>query len=44
LQIEYDAIIRNGYLLQIDCPDLALERHLSTTTKPLGEFLGLSSG
>ncbi len=40
LQIEYDAIIRNGFLLQLDCPDLALERHLSYNDRPLGDFLG----
>jgi len=26
--------------LQLDCPDLALERHLSYQDRPLGEFLG----
>jgi 5-methyltetrahydropteroyltriglutamate--homocysteine methyltransferase len=40
LQIEYEAIIRNGFLLQLDCPDLALERHLSYNDRPVGEFLG----
>ena len=40
LKIEYDAIIRNGFLLQLDCPDLALERHLSYNDKPIGDFLG----
>jgi 5-methyltetrahydropteroyltriglutamate--homocysteine methyltransferase len=40
LQIEYEAIVRNGFLLQLDCPDLALERHLSYNDRPLGEFLG----
>ena len=40
LRIEYEAIIRNGFLLQLDCPDLALERHLSYNDRPLGEFLG----
>jgi hypothetical protein len=29
LRPEYEAIIRHGFLLQLDCPDLALERHLS---------------
>src|SRR5262245_65491216 len=24
LQIEYEAIVRHGFLLQLDCPDLAL--------------------
>jgi 5-methyltetrahydropteroyltriglutamate--homocysteine methyltransferase len=40
LQIEYEAIVRNGFLLQLDCPDLALERHLSYNDRPLAEFLG----
>jgi 5-methyltetrahydropteroyltriglutamate--homocysteine methyltransferase len=40
LQIEYEEIVRNGFLLQLDCPDLALERHLSYNERPLGEFLG----
>ena len=40
LQIEYEAIVRNGFLLQLDCPDLALERHLSYNDRPLGDFLG----
>ncbi len=40
LQIEYEAIIRAGFLLQLDCPDLALERHLSFNDRPLGDFLG----
>ena len=40
LKIEYEAIVRNGFLLQLDCPDLALERHLSYNDRPLGDFLG----
>jgi 5-methyltetrahydropteroyltriglutamate--homocysteine methyltransferase len=40
LKVEYDAIHRNGFLLQLDCPDLALERHLTYMAKPLGDFLG----
>ena len=40
LQIEYEAIVRNGFLLQLDCPDLALEHHLSYNDRPLSEFLG----
>jgi 5-methyltetrahydropteroyltriglutamate--homocysteine methyltransferase len=40
LRIEYEAIVANGFLLQLDCPDLALERHLSYQDRPLGEFLG----
>ncbi len=40
LRIEYEAIVANGFLLQLDCPDLALERHLSYNDRPLAEFLG----
>jgi len=39
LRIEYETIIGHGYLLQLDCPDLALERHLSYQDRPLGDFL-----
>ncbi len=31
---------RGGFLLQLDCPDLALERHTSYRDRPLGDFLG----
>ena len=40
LKPEYETIVRNGFLLQLDCPDLALERHLSYQDRPLGDFLG----
>ena len=40
LKVEYDAIVRHGFLLQLDCPDLALERHVSYMHRPLGDFLG----
>src|SRR5579863_7946563 len=40
LKIEYEAIVRNGFLLQLDCPDLALERHLTYNDRPLADFLG----
>ena len=39
LKIEYDTIVARGFLLQLDCPDLALEHHLSYQDRPLGEFL-----
>jgi 5-methyltetrahydropteroyltriglutamate--homocysteine methyltransferase len=38
LQIEYDAIVKHGYLLQIDAPDLALERHITYKVKPVSAF------
>jgi 5-methyltetrahydropteroyltriglutamate--homocysteine methyltransferase len=40
LQVEYEAIVRHGFLLQLDCPDLAMERHYTWNDKPLSEFLG----
>ncbi|HUC71960.1 MAG TPA: cobalamin-independent methionine synthase II family protein [Stellaceae bacterium] len=40
LREEYEAIVAAGFLLQLDCPDLALERHLSYQDRPLAEFLG----
>jgi 5-methyltetrahydropteroyltriglutamate--homocysteine methyltransferase len=40
LKVEYEMIVANGFLLQLDCPDLALERHLSYQDRPLSEFLG----
>jgi 5-methyltetrahydropteroyltriglutamate--homocysteine methyltransferase len=40
LRVEYEAIVKHGFLLQLDCPDLALERHLSYNDRPLGDFLG----
>jgi 5-methyltetrahydropteroyltriglutamate--homocysteine methyltransferase len=40
LQVEYEAIVRHGFLLQLDCPDLAMERHFTYQDKPLGDFLG----
>jgi 5-methyltetrahydropteroyltriglutamate--homocysteine methyltransferase len=40
LREEYEAIVDAGFLLQLDCPDLALERHLSYQDQPLSDFLG----
>ncbi|HEY2529853.1 MAG TPA: cobalamin-independent methionine synthase II family protein [Xanthobacteraceae bacterium] len=39
LQVEYEAIVNNGLLLQIDAPDLALERHITYKDRPTGEFV-----
>ena len=39
LQVEYEAIVRHGYLLQIDAPDLALERHVSFQDQPVSAFI-----
>jgi 5-methyltetrahydropteroyltriglutamate--homocysteine methyltransferase len=40
LRVEYETIVNHGFLLQLDCPDLAMERHISYQDKPLGDFLG----
>jgi 5-methyltetrahydropteroyltriglutamate--homocysteine methyltransferase len=40
LQVEYEAIVKNGLLLQIDAPDLALERHITYKDKPVAAFVG----
>jgi 5-methyltetrahydropteroyltriglutamate--homocysteine methyltransferase len=40
LRVEYETIVRMGFMLQIDAPDLALERHISYKDKPVAEFLG----
>ena len=40
LRVEYEAIVGHGFLLQLDCPDLALERHIGYQDRPLAEFLG----
>ncbi|HRQ41882.1 MAG TPA: cobalamin-independent methionine synthase II family protein [Chloroflexota bacterium] len=39
LRTEYTAIANAGFVLQIDAPDLALERHTLFQDKPLAEFL-----
>ena len=38
LRPEYEHIISRGFVLQIDCPDLAMERHTSFAGKELPEF------
>jgi 5-methyltetrahydropteroyltriglutamate--homocysteine methyltransferase len=39
LQVEYETIVAHGFLLQIDAPDLAMERHLSYQDRPLSDFI-----
>jgi 5-methyltetrahydropteroyltriglutamate--homocysteine methyltransferase len=39
LSTEYRAIVGRGLLLQIDAPDLAMERHVLFGDRPLSEFL-----
>ncbi len=39
LRTEYKAIAEAGFIVQIDAPDLALERHTLFQDKPLADFL-----
>jgi 5-methyltetrahydropteroyltriglutamate--homocysteine methyltransferase len=39
---EYDAIVQAGFLLQIDCPDLAMSRHLAFHELSTAEFLKIA--
>ncbi len=39
MQKEYDLIVARGHILQLDAPDLALERQIMYVDRPLGEFL-----
>jgi 5-methyltetrahydropteroyltriglutamate--homocysteine methyltransferase len=39
LRTEYEAIAARGLVLQIDAPDLAMERHRQFADRPLSEFL-----
>jgi 5-methyltetrahydropteroyltriglutamate--homocysteine methyltransferase len=39
LRLEYEAIARHGFVLQIDCPDLALEKHRTYQNRSDREFL-----
>jgi 5-methyltetrahydropteroyltriglutamate--homocysteine methyltransferase len=38
--VEYEAIVKHGFLLQIDAPDLALERHITYKDQPVSAFVG----
>jgi 5-methyltetrahydropteroyltriglutamate--homocysteine methyltransferase len=42
LRIEYETIVKSGFLLQIDAPDLALERHVSYQDRPLSDFISFA--
>lgn len=39
---EYDAIVRAGLVLQVDCPDLAMSRHLAFADLGTAEFLKIA--
>jgi 5-methyltetrahydropteroyltriglutamate--homocysteine methyltransferase len=42
LRVEYETIVAQGFVLQLDCPDLALERHVTYAGRPLREFLAFA--
>jgi 5-methyltetrahydropteroyltriglutamate--homocysteine methyltransferase len=39
MAVEYEAVAARGLLLQVDCPDLAMERHTAFADQPLDAFL-----
>jgi 5-methyltetrahydropteroyltriglutamate--homocysteine methyltransferase len=41
---EYDAIHRAGFVLQVDCPDLAMSRHLAFPELSNAEFCKIAEG
>ena len=41
---EYDAIHRAGFVLQVDCPDLAMGRHLAFADLSNAEFVKIAEG
>jgi len=41
---EYDAIVAAGFVLQVDCPDLAMSRHLAFAELSTPEFLKIAEG
>ncbi len=43
LRPEYEAIASHGFVLQIDAPDLAMERHTLFADRPLDDFLAFVS-
>src|SRR2546423_2291348 len=43
LRIEYKAIVDAGFLLQLDCPDLAREKHNTYADRPLADFIAFGN-
>ena len=39
IRTEYEYIAGQGFVLQIDAPDLAMERHVLFRERPLEEFI-----
>src|SRR5262249_2352218 len=44
MKVEYDAIHRAGFVLQVDCPDLAMGRHLGFPDLTNSEFVKIAEG
>jgi len=44
LRTEYEYIVSQGFVLQLDCPDLAMERHTLFAERPLEDFLRFVEG
>lgn len=43
LRTEYKAITDGGFLLQLDCPDLAREKHNTFADRPISEFMAFGN-
>jgi 5-methyltetrahydropteroyltriglutamate--homocysteine methyltransferase len=43
LRVEYETIIASGFLLRLDCPDLAREPHNTYQDRPLEDFLDFAN-
>src|SRR3954466_4986859 len=43
LRVEYKAIVDAGFLLQLDCPDLAREKHNTFADRPLEDFIAFGT-
>src|SRR5947209_8989127 len=43
LRVEYKAIVDAGFLLQLDCPDLAREKHNTYADRPLADFIAFGN-
>lgn len=41
LRVEYRGIVERGFILQVDCPDLALSRHVEFADDSLEDFRGV---
>ena len=39
LAVEYRTIVDHGFILQLDCPDLAMERHITFADQSLSKFI-----